>query len=409
MFEVGFMLTILHVDMNAFYASCHQAVDPSLKGRPVVVAGDPKKRNGIVLTASYEARRFGVKTAMPLWEAKRLCPNAVFLKPDYRLYVEFSHRAMEILRGFTPLVEVFSIDEAWLDVEGCEGLFGDALSIAEKIQKSIMEELSLPCSVGISCNKLLAKMASDMKKPLGITVITPDDVQEVLWPLPVEELYGVGSRMAEHLKSMNINTIGDLARIPPQFLQAAFGVVGLRLHRWANGIDDSPVDPHAGDEAKSMGHSVTLPQDVTGWEEAEAVLLSLSEQVGRRVRCGGYVGRVVTVTFRDSSFATVTRSATVPYTSSTEDIYRAAKKLLRSHWDGKTPLRLLGVSLSGLIKEFDQISIFEADEKKKRLDRVIDEIREKFGDGAIFRAKLKSRDVLGQKGSPILGPFIKRN
>lgn len=403
------MLTILHVDMNAFYASCHQAVDPSLRGRPVIVAGDPKKRNGIVLTASYEARKFGVRTAMPLWEAKRLCPKAIFLKPDYRLYVEFSHRAMEILKRFTPLVEVFSIDEAWLDVEGCEGLFGDALTIAEKIQKSMMEELSLPCSVGVSCNKLLSKMASDMKKPMGITVITPDDVQNMLWPLPVEELYGVGPRIAKHLKKMNVNTIGDLARIPAEFLQAAFGVVGLRLHRWANGIDDSPVDPHSADEAKSMGHSVTLPQDVTTWEEAEAVLLSLSEQVGRRVRCGGYVGRVVTVTLRDSSFVTVTRSATVPYTNLTEDIYRAAKKLLHSNWDGKTPLRLLGVSLSGLIKEFDQISLFAEDEKKKRLDRAVDEIRERFGDDAIFRASLSSRDFLGRKGSVSLGPFLKRN
>ncbi|MCG0274881.1 MAG: DNA polymerase IV [Thermosediminibacteraceae bacterium] len=403
------MLSILHVDMNAFYASCHQAQDPSLRGRPVIVAGDPKKRNGIVLTASYEARKFGVKTAMPLWQARKLCPHAIFLKPDYRLYVTFSHKVIEILNRFSPLVEVFSIDEAWLDVTGCEGLFGDAVTIAEKIQKAVMDELSLPCSVGVSCNKLLAKMASDMKKPMGITVITPDDVPEMLWPLPIEELYGVGPRLAEHLKKMNITTIGDLARVPAEMLEAAFGVVGLRLHRWANGIDDSPVDPHSMDNAKSMGHSVTLPQDVKTWEEAEAVLLSLAEQVGRRARRGGYVGRVVTVTLRDSSFVTITRSATVPYTSSTEDIYGTAKRLLHSNWDGRTPLRLLGVSLSGLIKEFDQISIFEADEKKKRLDRVIDEIREKFGDGAIFRAKLKSRDVLGQKGSPVLGPFINRN
>ncbi|ADL07240.1 DNA polymerase IV [Thermosediminibacter oceani] len=403
------MLSILHVDMNAFYASCHQALDPSLKGKPVIVAGDPKKRNGIVLTASYEARKFGVKTAMPNWQARKLCPHAVFIKPDYRLYVATSHRVLEILQRFSPVVEVFSIDEAWLDVTGCEGLFGDAVTIAEKIQRTVIEELSLPCSVGVSCNKLLAKMASDMKKPMGITVITPEDVPDVIWPLPVDELFGVGPRLAERLKKMNINTIGDLAAVPVEMLEAAFGLVGRHIHLFANGIDDSPVDPHSMDDARSMGHSITLPRDVETWDEAEAVLLSLAEQVGRRVRRGNYVGRVVTVTLRDSSFSTITRSTTIPHTSATEDIYAAAKRLLRSNWDGRTPLRLLGVSLSGLIREFDQISVFEADEKKKRLNRVIDEIRERFGDNAIFRAKLKSRDLIGQKGSPAIGPFARRN
>ncbi|MDD4570425.1 MAG: DNA polymerase IV, partial [Tepidanaerobacteraceae bacterium] len=159
------MLTILHVDMNAFYASCHQAKDPSLKGKPIMVAGDPKKRNGIILTASYEARRYGVKTAMPNWQAQKLCPQAMFIKPDYDLYVRTSQKVMDILRRFSPQVEVFSIDEAWLDVNGCERLFGDSVAIAHKIQDAIAEELDLLCSIGVSCNKLLAKMASDMKKP----------------------------------------------------------------------------------------------------------------------------------------------------------------------------------------------------------------------------------------------------
>lgn len=391
------MLPIIHVDMNAFYASCHQAEDPALKGKPVLVAGDPKKRNGIILTASYEARRFGVKTAMPNWQAKRLCPQAIFIKPDYDLYVRTSSRVMDILGRFTPLVEVFSIDEAWLDVTGCEGLFGDSVTIAQKIQKAIRQELYLPCSVGVSCNKLLAKMASDMKKPMGLTVLAPEDVPQMLWPLPVDELFGVGHRMAERLREMNITTIGDLARVPEELLRQAFGLNGRYLHLAANGIDDSPVDPHSMDSARSMGHSTTLPRDVTGFEEAEMVLLSLSEQVGRRVRRENYMGRTVTITLRDASFGTITRSVTVPYTCATEDIYAAARKLLHAHWDGKTPLRLLGVSLSQLVKEFEQVSIFKEDEKKNKLNQVIDEIKDRFGDGAIFRAKLLKDDGLNER------------
>ncbi|MCR4430939.1 MAG: DNA polymerase IV [Tepidanaerobacteraceae bacterium] len=391
------MLPIIHVDMNAFYASCHQAQDPSLKGKPILVAGDPRKRNGIILTASYEARSFGVKTAMPNWQAKKLCPQAIFIKPDYDLYVRASSRVMDILGRFTPMVEVFSIDEAWLDVTGCEGLFGDSVAIAQKIQNTLKQELDLPCSVGVSCNKLLAKMASDMKKPMGITVLAPEDVPQLLWPLPVDRLFGVGRRMAENLGKMNINTIGDLARVPEELLRRAFGLNGRYLHLAANGIDESPVDPHSMDTAKSMGHSITLPRDVTAFEEAETVLLSLAEQVGRRVRRENCMGRTVTLTLRDASFGTITRSMTIPCTCATDDIYAAARKLLRANWDGKTPLRLLGVSLSQLIKKFEQVSLFKEDEKKNRLNQIVDEIKDRFGDNAIFRAKLLEDNGLNER------------
>jgi len=397
MFGDGTMLPILHVDMNAFYASCHQAKDPSLKGKPVLVAGDPKKRNGIILTASYEARKYGVKATMPNWQAKKLCPHAIFVEPNYDLYVKTSQKVMEILGRFTPLVEVFSIDEAWLDVTGCEKLFGDSVTIAHKIQASIREELDLSCSIGVSSNKLLAKMASDLKKPNAVTVLPPEDVPKILWPLPVDELFGVGRRMAEHLSRMNIKTIGDLAQIPQELLTKAFGLNGRYLHLWANGVDTSTVDPHAMDDAKSMGHSVTLPKDITSYEEAETVLLSLSEQVGRRVRRENYMGRTVTITLRDNTFCTITRSATISYTNSTEDIYSLAKKLLYSNWDGKTPLRLLGVSLSQLVKEFEQVSLFDTDEKKRKLNRVVDEIKDRFGDGVIFRAKLLNDGELNRR------------
>jgi DNA polymerase-4 len=391
------VLPILHVDMNAFYASCHQAKDPSLKGKPVMVAGDPKKRNGIILTASYEARRYGVKTAMPKWQAEKLCPQAVFIKPDYDLYLKTSQKVMSILGRFSPQIEIFSIDEAWLDVTGCERLFGDSVAIARKIQAAIAKELDLLCSIGVSCNKLLAKMASDMKKPNAITVLTAEDVPKLLWPLPVNELFGVGRRMAEKLKRMNIKTIGDLAEAPQEFLEKAFGLNGSYLHLWANGIDDSAVNPHSMDDAKSMGHSITLPKDITSFGDAEIVLLFLSEQVGRRVRRENYMGRTVTVTLRYASFDTITRSVTIFYTNSTEDIYNASRKLLYSNWDGKTPLRLLGVSLSNLVKEFDQVSLFDNEKKKRKLNRVMDEIKDRFGDDAIFRAKLLDDKELNER------------
>lgn len=392
------MLPIIHVDMNAFYASCHQAKDPGLRGRAILVAGDPKKRNGIILTASYEAREYGVKTAMANWQARQLCPTAIFIKPDYDLYVRTSGKVMEILGRFTPLVEVFSIDEAWLDVTGCEGLFGDSLEIAQKIQNTIYSELHIGCSVGVSSNKLLAKMASDFKKPMGLTVLPPEKVREMLWPLPVGKLFGVGRKMTQHLNKLNVNTIGDLAKVPEAMLKQAFGVNGQYLSLWANGRDPSPVDPHAMDETKSMGHSTTLARDVTTFTEAETVLLSLSEQVGRRVRREDYMGRTVTLTLRDSSFHTITRSKTIPYTCSSKDLYDTAKALLRSNWDGRLPLRLLGVSLSNLVKEYKQVSLFGEEEKKDRLSEVMDDIKDKFGEGSIFRAALLDDGKLNPRG-----------
>ncbi len=385
--EMVFMFSIIHVDMNAFYASCHQAANPALKSKPVMVAGDPKNRSGIILTASYEARKFGVKTGMPNWQAKRLCPNGVFIKPDHELYAAVSKKVMQILGRFTPQLEVFSIDEAWLDVTGCEKLFGDSVTIGKKIQDSIADELDITCSVGISCNKLLAKMASDMKKPAGLTVIRPEDVPHLLWPLPVKRLFGVGRKMARKLERLNINTIGELANAPEELLKDKFGLNGCYLHLAANGIDESPVDPHANDEAKSMGHSITLPQDVTSWGKAEAVLLNLSEKVGRRIRREDYMGRTVSIALRDNHFTTITRSKTIPYTSSTEDIYAAAKSLLHKNWDGKIPLRLLGVSVSQLVKEFEQISLFDDNERKRKINKVVDDIKDRFGEKAIYRAK----------------------
>jgi DNA polymerase-4 len=385
------MLSILHIDMNCFYASCHQAQKPKLRSKPVLVAGNPKKRHGIILTASYEARRFGVKTGMPIWQAQDLCPQGIFIKPNYSLYDDYNRRFMEILKGYTPLVEPFSIDEAWLDVAGCYKIFGDAQTIAENIQKTILNKLQLPCSIGVSTNKLLSKMASDMKKPLGITVIHPEQVPDTVWPLPVKDLIGVGPKVALKLEALNIHTIGDLAKFSRELLRSHFGVMGQGLHAWANGIDKSLVNPHARD-AKSIGHSITLPKDVHDMESARGVLLGLAEQVGFRVRCGGYTGRVLAITFRTSDFNTYTRSQTIKPTNLTERIYSAATDLLFRHWDRRLPLRLIGISLSNLSRGYEQISLFDSEEKLKRLNSAVDTIRLRFGPNAVIRARLMLRE-----------------
>lgn len=387
------MRRIIHVDMNAFFASCHQAKDPSLRGKPVLVAGDPQKRHGIILTASYEARKFGVKTAMPVWEAKKRCPHGIFVRPEHRLYLDYSRRVFQILCEYTPLVEPFSIDEAWLDVTGCGRLFGTAEEIGRMLQKRINDELSLSCSVGISENKFLAKMASELQKPNGFTVLEAKDVPAVLWPLPVEEMVGVGKKMAVAFKELGVVTIGDLARMPVKILVSRFGVVGETLHHLAHGRDDSPVDPGAYDTAKSVGHSITLPRDINNVEEVERVLLDLSEKVGRRLREGGYQGKTITLTVKDHNFVTATRSVTLPEpTCLTDVIYRAACTLYRSRFEPWRKVRLLGVSVSNLSPREHgyQLALFAAEDREKadRLARTVDSIKERYGDEALLRATL---------------------
>jgi len=397
-------LPILHVDMNAFYASCHQAEDKSLRGKPVIVAGDPERRHGIVLTASYEARRFGVKTAMPNWEARRLCPEAVFISPDYCLYLDFSRRALEIMRQFTPLVEPFSIDEAWLDVTGVKRIFGSSPTVARALKERIRAELGLTCSVGVSANKLLAKMASEMEKPDGLTVLKPADISRLLWPRPVKDLLGVGRRVAVALEEMGISTIGALAALPVDLLRQRFGVMGEMLFRFANGQDESPVDPSAGAEVKSVGNSITLSRDIGDLEEIAGVLLALCEQVGTRLRQQGLLARTVQVTVKDQNFKSSQRHLTMPVaTDLTADIYRNAISLYRGHYPQGTRVRLLGVAVTNLTPpgRGRQLILGESItrlEKAERLQAVVDQVRSRYGDQALVRARLCRKEM-----SKILG------
>lgn len=390
---------IFLVDMNAFFIGCEMARNPELKGKPAAVAGDPKDRSGIVLTANYEARKYKVKTTMTIREARELCPNIVFVPPDHGFYVEMSRMVMDILNRYSPVIQQNSIDEAWMDLTGCGHLFGEPTDIAKRIMKDIMDELDLWCSIGISENKFLAKMASEVKKPLGITEIWEEDVKEKIWPLPVREMYGIGKQTEAKLQSLAMYTIGDIAICDRGLLYKVFGKYGEELHRLANGIDPSPVERDPKHESRSISRSTTLPQDTTDLEHAKAILLTLSESVGADARRSGLKGRSVSITLKYSDFKTITRQRTISPTYLTKDIYEIGCRLLSENWSSVRPVRLIGIGLSDIGEDnVEQISLFEplsisgSGKKEEKLEKAIDLIREKFGQDKIKRAKVLDRN-----------------
>ena len=378
---------IMHIDMNSFYASCEQAANPELRNVPLIVGGDPEKRKGIVLAASYDAKRYGVKTTMTLNEAARLCPDAVFIRANHELYEEMSEQVMQIFAEYAPVMEQLSIDEAFLDMTGTEQLYGDLKQLARKIQNRIMDELMLPCSVGISSNKLLAKMASDFKKPMGITTIYPDDIKEMIWPLKVSELFGVGKKTAMKLNQLGIRTIGELAKTDIGVLSGLLGEgTAMMLHNYANGIDPSPV-VSSRDEIKSIGHEMTYPEDLTRIEDILRELLVLVDKTAYRLRQKGQKGKTISIKIKFNDFTLITRAHTISeVTDSADCIYQVAKELVTSCKIAK-PIRLLGVTVSNFEDDsIKQLSLFSQDNDRKKLDSMLDEIRGKYGFDAIKRA-----------------------
>lgn len=384
---------IFLVDMNAFFISCEQTRHPEIRSKPAAVAGDPQKRSGIILTANYEARAYGVKTTMTLNEAKKLCPNLVILKCDHHFYGEMSNRVMDILSSYTPILQQNSIDEAWLDMTGSKMLFGEPSEAAKRIMTEIYETLGLWCSIGISENKFLSKMASDMKKPLGITELWRNEIRDKLWPLRVQAIYGVGAKTAARLNSLGFYTIGDMALYGKDILPRNFGKYGKVLFALSNGEDYDPVTPLVENSMKSIGRSTTLPYDVTDIKEAKSVLLSLSEEVGADARKHNKKGTTVQITLKFSDFSCMTRQTTIKATYLTKDICENAAALLVKNWSGR-PIRLIGVSLSGFDSdEPHQLSFFTDNnaafkEKEEHLERAIDNLRERFGFDTIKRASL---------------------
>ncbi len=378
--------TILHVDLDAFFAAVEQRDRPELIGKPVIVGGGGPSDRGVVSAASYEARAFGVHSAMPLRQAGRLCPHGVFLPVDGAKYQAVSVEIMAILRRFTPLVEPISIDEAFLDVTGSRVLFGDGAAIGRLIKAAVRDEVRLTASVGVARTKLVAKIASDLQKPDGLVVVPPGEEAEFLAPLAITRLWGVGAKSAAALSEYGVRTIGDLAALPEDLLVRRFGKYGAALADRARGLDADPVGDR--DAAKSVSHEHTFDVDTSDREVIERTVLGMAEGVAGRLRDSGVKASTVTVKIRDSSFRTITRQRTLPEpTDLTEPIFRTAMELARPEVRGLR-IRLLGVGASGL-GERDQLALFaDVDPRRRRVVEAADAVRHRFGERAITRARL---------------------
>ena len=388
--DVSYERSILHIDMDAFFAQVEQVTNPRLRGRPIAVVGSKKRT--VVVTSSYEARKFGVKTGMTMGEVVKKCPDIIFVPGNNRKYIDTSVRIIEILRDFSPYVEVYSIDEAFVDLTGSLKLFGGAKAIAQKIKGRIKDEMGLTSSVGIAPNKLIAKLASDLEKPDGLVLIRGEDVPGLLKDLPIEEICGIGRRTGKKLNSLGIETMGELAAYPVGVLKKKFGIIGERLHYMALGIDESPVVPLGEeDEASSIGHSMTFPYDITEIGDLHKYLLLLSVKVGRRARREACAGRTISLTVRFSDFTGTGKRTTLksPIHLDT-DIYDQAVKILATI-DLPKPVRLLGISLSNLTYRGLQIPIFPDERKEFLLTMAMDDIKDRFGDDSLTYASVSDR------------------
>jgi DNA polymerase-4 len=410
-------LSILHVDMDAFYASVEVRDDPTLAGKPVAVGG-PADGRGVISAASYAARKFGVRSAMPTAQARALCPDLIVLAPDLEKYTAVSREIMAIFRSFTPLVEPLSLDEAFLDVAGCELLFGDAVQIGRTIKREILRQTGLVASVGVASSKFLAKLASDMDKPDGFRVIRPEEALDVLRPLPVSKIFGVGERTAKRLESMGVRTIGDLSAQTREGVMQRFGATGAWIYDLAHGIDTRRVTPRR--EEKSFSLERTFSKDIASREELRLRLLEFCEELAYRLRDGGLRARTVTLKARFSDFKTLTRTKSLPFSTNVGvRFYSVARELLERV--PMQPLRLLGVTLSGLddVRTPRQGTLFGADpgtlgaadvevtredeQARDRLERIstgLDRLRRKYGRGTVIPASLLGRaPTVGRDGT----------
>ena len=379
--------TILHIDLDAFFVAVERLDNPTLIGVPVIVGGRAEVR-GVVASASYEARKFGVHSAMPTAQALRLCPQVVLVSGHRDRYAEMSRRVMAILGDYTPLLEPISIDEAFLDVSGTEAHYGPPARLAQTLQARIERELRLSASLGVAANKLVAKIASDYRKPHGITVVVPGQEAVFLAPLPIRRLWGCGEVTARELATLGVTTIGELTRLPAAELRARFGVHGDGLWHAARGIDDSPVTPEH--EEKSLSREETFAQDISDPSLLGRELLRLSEAVASRLRRHGFAARTLSLKLRYGDFTTLTRQVTLAEpTDSGPTIYAQVLLLFEAAWDRRRPVRLVGVGTSNLDQPARQLRLFEQeDQRQAQLDAALDRIRGRFGDSSIQRATL---------------------
>ncbi|HZP90370.1 MAG TPA: DNA polymerase IV [Actinomycetota bacterium] len=380
---------ILHVDLDAFYASVEVLKDPSLAGRPVVVGGAGPR--GVVMSASYEARAFGIRNAMPAVRARRLCPEAVFLPPDFEAYRSHSNRFREILLGVTPLVEPIALDEAFLDVGGAVMLFGPPERIAERIRREVRSGVGVACSVGVGPSKLVAKLASRLAKPNGLVVVRADEVEAFLDPLPARAIWGIGQKTMETLSRLGVRTVGDLARMPPAVLGRVIGEQHANdLIRLARGIDDRPVVAY--EPPKSVSHEETFESDLDAEEDLLREALALSGRVAARLREDGYRARTIVLKVRLANFTTLTRSRTLSApTDVASEIYRVVGELYRHLPGARRRVRLLGVQATGLVAAgAEQLALLRGG-RRRDVEVAVDRIERRFGPGATRPAALLGR------------------
>jgi len=381
---------IIHLDMDAFYPSVEVLDNPALNGKPVIVGGS--RERGVVSSASYEARKFGIHSAQPMAKARRLCPDGIFLPVRMSRYKEVSKQVFKIFHRVTPLVEPLSIDEAFLDVTGSTRIFGLPENIAKMIKQSILMETGLAVSAGVAPSKFVAKIASDIDKPDGLTVVLGDVIKEFLDPLPVKKMWGIGKKTRLRLSRFNIRTFRDLRRTPVTFLEKKFGKQGVKMHLLAMGVDERDVMPEH--DVKSIGHEQTFLRDITSLDAAKKELLALGNKVARRMRHKGVTGKTVTLKVKYFDFVQITRSITLPKpTDDGLEIYSVGCRLLEKTEVTLKPIRLLGISLSHLnfLGMGTQLSLFDQDrlfQKRQRLNTALDSLCEKFGDQSVLPATL---------------------
>ena len=387
--------TILHSDMNCFYASVEMMLDPSLRGKPVAVCGSTENRHGIVLAKSELAKKAGVKTGMVNWEARQLCPGLIMVKPQYDQYLKYSELARNIYQRYTDQVEPYGMDECWLDVTGSYRVCGDGMKIAESIRQEIKEELGLTVSIGVSYNKIFAKLGSDMKKPDAVTEIPKDSFQEKVWPLPASDLLFVGRATAAKFDKYGIHTIGDIAATDPEFLRRLLGVNGLQLWKYAAGKDDTPVmHKDFVSPIKSVGHGITCTADLENEDEVWKVMLELSQDIGHRLRIHKLKASGIQISVRSNDLGF--RQYQAPLSLSTQSpsvIAHKAIQIFHDNYRWTMPVRAVTVRAINLRPKDDpeQINLFtdmRRVEKAERLDDCIEEIRRRFGKRAVFQACL---------------------
>ena len=396
--------TVLHVDLDAFYVSMELLRRPELRGQPVVVAGGLGNR-GVVNTASYEARKFGVRSAMPVSQARRLCPQAVFLESDYRYYSVASKQFHAILRDYSPIVEPAGADEAYMDVAGTEHLFGIPEAIARTIKQRVRDEIGITASIGVSANKLVSKVASDAGKPNGLVVVPAGTEAAFFAPRPIRELPMVGKKTAEVLASLGIHTIGDIARTPESALVAKFGKQGAELRARAMGIFDAPVVASRA-EAKSISRDITFDTDEPDRDRLHAVLRGQAERISRELSNTGKAARTVSLRLRFPPFETLSRSFTprIPVDLA-DEIYAHGVALFEKAWDEneRRPVRLLGLGVHNIVERARQLRLGETLEAD-RLQGTVEELRDRFGGGAVLRAN-EMRSAYGHRGDDYMPPF----